>query len=83
MMDKIRLNANAHQKLATSNPGTSQSAKSIITALITNKNNPIEKTVIGIVRITNNGLRVALSNANTAAKIIAVRNVSTATPGNK
>ena len=71
-MDNKILNSIAIQILLTENPSINLSAKSIINALITNKNNPRVNTVIGKVRITKIGLTIRLSKDNTIATIIAV-----------
>lgn len=65
-------NSKAVQKLLTLNPSINLSARRMIKALITNKNNPNVRMVIGKVRIIKMGFKMAFKNANTAATIIAV-----------
>jgi hypothetical protein len=81
--ESTKLNNNAHQKLSTTNPGTTALAIRIIIALITNRNNPSVKTVKGIVSIISNGFTVTFSNESNTAIMIAVINSSTTTPGSK
>ena len=70
----------AIQMLSTLNPDINWSAKSIISALTTNKNNPKVNMVIGKVRITNIGLIIRFRIDKTTATIIAVVYESTCTP---
>lgn len=74
------LNNKAHQKLSTAKPEIRKSASKIITALITSKNNPRLRMVIGIVRIISSGLTITFKTDSITATIIAVRKLSTATP---
>jgi len=55
--------------LETPNPSIKLSASRIIKALITNKNNPNVKIVIGSVRITKSGLTKTFKMANNIEKI--------------
>jgi len=66
--------------LSTLNPDINWSAKSIISALTTNKNNPKVRIVIGNVRITNIGFIIKFKIDKTTATIIAVVYESTCTP---
>ena len=66
------LNKIAHQKLATENPGTMASARSINRALITSKNNPSVRIVIGKVNTTKIGFTIICNNAITKATKTAV-----------
>lgn len=61
------------------NPSTSLEHNKIITALITNKNNPKVKIVAGKVNITKIGLTNKLSSPKTTATIIAVLKLATLT----
>ena len=68
--------------LETPNPSIKLSASRIIKALITNKNNPNVKIVIGNVRIIKRGLTKIFKIANTKATINGVaRESSRETPG--
>lgn len=58
--------------LDTANPSINLSAKRIMIALITNKNNPKVSIVIGSVKMINIGLTKTLRIAITIATIIAV-----------
>lgn len=80
---KIRLKSKAHQKLDTANPGTIASVIMIKIALITKRKSPSVRIVIGIVRIINNGFKIALSKANTNATKMATRKLLIETPGSK
>jgi len=73
----MRLKSNAVQNESTLNPPTILSHKSIIIALITNKNNPRVTMVNGRVNITNIGLIKILSNPKTTATIKAVVKLAT------
>lgn len=66
--------------LLTEKPSINLSAKRIITALITNKNNPKVIIVIGKVRIIKIGLIIKFKIDKTTATIIAVVYESTYTP---
>ena len=66
--------------LLTEKPSINLSAKSIISAFITNKNNPKVNNVIGKVRITNIGFTIRFRIDKTTATIIAVVYESTCTP---
>ena len=70
-IDNRILNKIAHQILSTEKPLINLSAKRIIAALITNKNNPNVTIVIGNVSITNNGFTNKFKIDNTTATIIA------------
>lgn len=74
------LKSNAHQKLATANPGINLSAIMTKNALMTNKNNPRVTTVIGNVRRTSRGRTNALRSPITTAITNAVQMDSTCTP---
>ena len=79
-IDNRTLNSIAIQMLSTLNPDINWSAKSIISALTTNKNNPKVRIVIGNVRITNIGFIIKFKIDKTTATIIAVVYESTCTP---
>ena len=81
--DKIILKNKAVQNVSTLNPPTIFVHNKIISALITNKNNPKVIIVTGNVSITNIGLIKILSNPRTIATINAVVNPATRTPGIK
>lgn len=72
-IERIILNANAHQKLSTLKPVTKLAAISIIIAFNTSKKRPKLNMVAGMVNNTSNGFRKVLSNDNTIAMIIAVK----------
>ncbi len=63
---------NAHQNPSTSNPGIISSAKRIIKAFMTNRNNPKVRIVKGKVKIIMRGLIVKLIKIKTAASKIPV-----------
>jgi hypothetical protein len=79
----MRLKSKAHQKLRTSKCSSSLDATKMIDALITNKNNPNEKIVIGMVSTTRIGLRNALRNARTDATNNAEKKSRSLTPGSR
>lgn len=79
--DKSKLKSSAIQKPLTANPSKNSLAKRMIHALMTNKNNPSVTIVIGNVRMTRIGFKIAFSNAKTMATIIAPVNPATSTPG--
>jgi len=79
----ITLKAKAHQKLLTANPLIRASVKRIIIALITSRNSPNVRTVMGIVRMTKIGLRTALNKARITATTKAAQKLATLTPGNR
>lgn len=83
LKDKIKLNSIAVQKLFTLNPATNFWAIKIIPALITSKNNPSVKMVIGMVKKVNTGLTMAFKKANTTANIKADWYPFKLTPGKK
>jgi hypothetical protein len=72
-IDSRILNKMAVQILDTAKPSINLSANSIIKPLITNKNNPKVKMVIGKVSITSIGLINRFKIDNTMATITAVR----------
>ena len=72
-MDKRILNNIATQILVTENPSINLSANNIINALITNRNNPSVRMVIGRVRIINIGFTNKFKIDSTTATITAVR----------
>jgi len=82
-MARIIPKNNADQKPLTAKPSTIASAKSTISAFITNKNKPKVKTVIGIVRNVNIGFKVALKSARKIATTKAEKNPSTFAPGKR
>ncbi len=64
-----RLKIMAVKNPSTLKPSTNFSAKIMMMALITNKNRPKEKMVMGIVRIVKMGLTTAFKKAKTTATI--------------
>ena len=79
--DKMRLKSIAHINPLTRNPGTIALTKRITIPLITNVNNPRVKILIGRVKIISIGLIIALIMPKTTATTIAVKKLSTFTPG--
>ena len=79
--DNSKLNNRAIQKPLTANPSKNSLAKRIIQALMTKRNKPRVTMVIGKVRITRIGFKMAFNNANTTATIMAPVNPATSTPG--
>ena len=79
-IETIKLNSSADHQSFTQNPGTISDVHFTISTLITNKNIPKVKMVIGIVRITKRGLMKLLSNPNTIATHKAVIGFCTVTP---
>lgn len=75
--DKMILKNRAVQKVSTLNPPTIFVHNKIITALITNKNNPNVMMVTGNVSITKIGFINILSNPRTIATTNAVVNPAT------
>ena len=75
--DNITLKNRAVQKVSTLNPPTIFVHNSIISALITNKNNPNVRIVTGNVKITIIGLIKMFSNPNTIATKNAVVKLAT------
>jgi hypothetical protein len=71
---RTKENSKAHQKFATVNPVTKESASIITTALITNRNSPKVNTVAGKVNTTKSGLINKFRRAKTIATPIAVVN---------
>jgi len=78
----IILKKSADQKPSTLKPDTIQPARLTIAALITKRNNPMVRIVIGMVKTVKTGLTNAFSMANAMATIMAVINPSTCIPGN-
>ncbi len=66
----------ALQNPSTRKPSITRSAKGIIKAFITRKNNPKVIKVMGSVRMINTGLKVRLINMMNAAKINPVKKSS-------
>jgi hypothetical protein len=79
-IDNNILNRRAHQNPSTVNPLISFSQSKIISALMTKRNKPSVKIVIGKVSIISIGLTSAFNIANTTATINAVINPSICTP---
>jgi hypothetical protein len=79
--DSNKLNNKAIQKPLTAKPSRNSSAKRIIKALMTKRNNPNVTTVIGSVNIIKIGFKIAFNNAKTMATIIAPVKPATSTPG--
>ena len=82
-IDKIMLNNNAVQNESTANPPTILEHKSIISALITNKNKPKVRNVTGIVKNTIIGLMNVFSKPRTTATISEVVKLATVMPDMK
>lgn len=76
-----RLKIMAHQKLVTWKPSIKLAAKSMMMALMTRRNRPKVKIVIGKVRMTKIGFTKKLSKLSTTATIMAVNIEATPTPG--
>ena len=72
---------NAHRKPSILMPDTNLSASSMISTLMTRRNNPNVIIVTGSVKIIISGFTIKLSTANTKEKIIAVANELIATYG--
>ena len=81
--DNIKLNIKADKTFCTSKPSRMASAKYIIIMLMTSKNNPKVKIVIGMVKNTNIGLTIALSKASTKANNMPSVILATVIPGIK
>ena len=81
--ERISPKSNAHQKLATTKPGTIYAVRSTNPAFITSVNKPIERKLIGSVRSINMGFRIALANPRTMAAVRAAIRLSTITPGRR
>lgn len=79
-IDNRILKSSAVQKLLTVNPSINLSAKRMINALMTKRNNPKDKMVTGNVKIIRIGLTKRLRIAKTRATIIAPMYPSTLTP---
>ncbi len=77
------LNNNADHQSLTVKPGTIAAAHFIISILITSRNKPSVRIVIGIVRIIRIGFTKPLSNASTNASMMAVTLSFMFTPGNR
>ena len=82
-MDNKMLKSRAVQNPLTPNPSINLSASKMIHALITSKNNPNVTIVMGMVRITKMGFKMAFNNAKTTATMMAAVKPLTATPGKK
>lgn len=80
-IESSKLNSRATQKPLTENPSKNLSAKRMMQALMTSKNNPRVTTVIGKVRMTKMGFKRAFNNPKTMATIMAPVNPATLTPG--
>lgn len=78
-IERIILKIIAVQNELTLNPSTNLEHNKIITALITNKNNPNVSIVTGNVKSTNIGFTIALSKPKTTATITAVVKFATST----
>lgn len=72
--DNNKLNNKAHQKPSILMPSINLSASKIMSAFITNKNNPSVIMVMGNVSITKIGLMKVFSKARTNANTSAVVN---------
>lgn len=78
--DKMILNNKAVKNVSTSKPPTILSHNIIINPLMTNKNNPSVRKVIGKVNNTKIGFTKILSNPKTIATKSAVVKLATCTP---
>ena len=76
----MMLKSKAVKKESTSKPPTILSHNIIINPLMTNKNSPSVKNVIGKVNKTKIGLIKTFSNPKTIATIIDVEKLATCTP---
>jgi hypothetical protein len=76
-------NHNAVQKPSILNPSTISPAMRSIEALITNKNNPMVKSVAGMVKRTSMGFTNLFNNVMTIALMITVTEESTENPSSK
>jgi len=76
-----KLKMSAEKKPLTIKPGIKIPASLTMAALMTNKNKPSVKTVMGIVKTTNMGLIKALINERMIATISAVKKPLTSIPG--
>ncbi len=74
-IDNTKLNHKAVQNPSTLKPSTNLSANKIINALMTNKNNPKVKNVIGSDKIVRIGFTIVFKNAKTTATKNAVKNL--------
>jgi len=81
--ESTKLNNNAHQKLPTENPLTISAASITIKALMTNKNKPKVRIVMGTVKNIKTGFTVTFNKAKRAAIRIPVKKSSTTIPGSK
>ena len=81
--ESTRLNRRAHQKLSTENPLTISAASITIKALMTSKNKPRVKMVIGMVKKIKIGLMVMFNKAKRAAMKMPVAKSSTTIPDSK
>lgn len=79
--EKMTLNSIAVQKPDTWNEPTKYEAISIITALITNKNNPNVRNVTGMDMNVRIGLTNVLSSVSTIATTMADQKLVMSTPG--
>ena len=79
-IDMIILNPTAHQKLLIFKPGRIASMIINITALITIRNNPSDKIVMGKVKNTKIGFKSVFATANNTAVKIACKKFLIWTP---
>jgi len=82
-IDKMILNKMAVQKLSTANPPTISLHNIIISAFITNRNNPKVISVTGNVSRMRMGLINTFKSPRTIATIMEVLKLATETPGIK
>ncbi len=75
------LNKTAHQNPSTEKPETNSAPSKIMSALITIKNKPRVRMVIGRVSKISNGFKSTFNNDSTIEISIAVKTLSTCTPG--
>lgn len=71
-MERIKLKISDQKNPSTIIPSISLSAIIMISALITKRNIPRVRMVIGRVKRINNGLTIAFKKASTNAKMMAV-----------
>ena len=80
MIETIKLNSNAENQPSTLKPGTISADHLMMRILMTSKNNPNVKMVMGMVRIIKNGFTKLFNKPNTAATKMAVSVLSICTP---
>jgi hypothetical protein len=79
--DRRRLNNRAHKNPSTRNPCTNLPASRTMMALITNRNKPNVRIVMGKVKMISRGFTNTFRIAKTMESVIAVQKVSIWIPG--